>query len=48
MSASAEKHSPLEQFEFIPIMQIKTGDLDFSFTNSSVAMVITVAIITIF
>ena len=48
MTTTNEKHSPLEQFEIIPYLQIKAGDLDFSFTNSSVAMVITVAIITIF
>ena len=48
MSASGEKHSPLEQFEIIPILDIKTGNIDLSFTNSSVAMVLTVAIITLF
>ena len=48
MSTSGEKHSPLEQFEIIPIIDIKTGNIDLSFTNSSVAMVLTVAIITLF
>jgi len=48
MAASSEKHSPLEQFEIIPYLQIKTSEYDFSFTNSSLAMVLTVAIITIF
>jgi len=48
MAAASEKHSPLEQFEIIPYLHIKTGDLDLSFTNSSVTMVLTVALITIF
>ena len=48
MAATGEKHSPLEQFEIIPYLHIKTGNLDLSFTNSSVTMVLTVAIITIF
>ena len=48
MSTSGEKHSPLEQFEIIPIIDIKTGNIDLSFTNSSVTMVLTVAIITLF
>ena len=48
MASAGEKHSPLEQFEIIPYWQIKINNLDLSFTNSSVAMVITVAFITIF
>ena len=48
MASASEKHSPLEQFEIIPYWQIKINNLDLSFTNSSVAMVITVAFITIF
>ena len=48
MATSGEKHSPLEQFEIIPILDIKSGNIDLSFTNSSVAMVLTVAIITLF
>ncbi len=48
MATSGEKHSPLEQFEIIPILNIKSGNIDLSFTNSSVAMVLTVAIITLF
>ena len=48
MAASGEKHSPLEQFEIVPWVEIKTGNLDLSFTNSSLAMIITVAFITIF
>jgi len=27
MAATSEKHSPLEQFEIIPYLHIKTGDL---------------------
>ena len=48
MSTSGEKHSPLEQFEIVPILDIKSGNIDLSFTNSSVTMVLTVAIITLF
>ena len=48
MATSGEKHSPLEQFEIIPIIDIKTGIIDLSFTNSSATMVLTVAIITLF
>ena len=48
MSASGEKHSPLEQFEITPYVHLKTGDVDLAFTNSSLAMVITVVAITFF
>ena len=48
MSASGEKHSPLEQFEIIPFVQIKSGGVDLSFTNSSLSMIITVIFITLF
>ena len=48
MSSSTEKHSPLEQFEIIPFINIKSGNIDLSFTNSSISMILTVAIITIF
>ena len=48
MASAGEKHSPLEQFEIVPLVDIKSGSIDLSFTNSSVAMVITVAFITIF
>ena len=48
MSATGEKHSPLEQFEITPFVHFKTGSIDLAFTNSSLAMVITVAVITLF
>ena len=48
MAASSEKHSPLEQFEIIPFVQIKSGGVDLSFTNSSLSMIITVTFITLF
>ena len=48
MASTGEQHSPLEQFEIIPYLHIKINNLDLSFTNSSVTMVLTVAIITIF
>ena len=48
MSAAGEKHSPLEQFEITPFIHLKTGSVDLAFTNSSLAMVITVAAIILF
>ena len=48
MATSGEKHSPLEQFEIIPFIQIKSGGVDLSFTNSSLSMIITVTFITLF
>jgi len=48
MSASNQKHSPLEQFEITPYLEFKTGNIDLSITNSSLSMMLTVAIITIF
>ena len=47
-SKDGEKHSPLEQFEIIPMTHNKIGGYDISFTNSSLSMVITVAVITLF
>ena len=43
-----ENHSPLAQFEINPFVHLETGGFDFAFTNSSLAMVITVLLITIF
>ena len=43
-----EKHSPLEQFEINPFVHFETAGVDLAFTNSSLAMVITVLSITIF
>ena len=43
-----EKHSPLEQFEISPYTHFETGIGDLAFTNSSLAMVITVLTITLF
>ena len=39
---SAEKHSPLAQFEIKQLIPMQIGDLDASFTNSSLFMVLTV------
>ena len=47
-SGHGEKHSPLEQFEITPYINFEVGGSNISFTNSSLAMVITVAIITLF
>tara|TARA_B100001245_G_scaffold9512_1_gene6637 strand:+ start:512 stop:1255 length:744 start_codon:yes stop_codon:yes gene_type:complete len=48
MAAKGEKHSPLEQFEIVPYTHTEIGGYDISFTNSSFAMVLTVAAITLF
>ncbi len=48
MASAGEKHSPLEQFEIIPFIHMKAGNVDISFTNSSLSMIITVAVITLF
>ncbi len=41
-------HSPLEQFEINPIAPINIGGVDATFTNSSLMMVIVVALVTLF
>lgn len=48
MSSSGEKHSPLEQFEIVPYVHINSNGIDLSFTNSSLSMTITVALIILF
>ena len=48
MTTSSQKHSPLEQFEIVPFVEIKSNNIDLSITNSSVSMILTVAIITLF
>ena len=47
-STEHKDHSPLSQFEIHSIVDFYPGGANLSFTNSSVAMVATVAIITIF
>jgi F-type H+-transporting ATPase subunit a len=44
----SEKHSPLEQFEITPYSHFEIGGVDLAFTNSSLAMIITVLAITIY
>tara|TARA_B110000208_G_C11794586_1_gene438964 strand:- start:1274 stop:1477 length:204 start_codon:yes stop_codon:yes gene_type:complete len=36
-------NSPLEQFEIIPLIPLRFGNIDFSFTNSSFLMLLSVA-----
>ncbi len=43
-----EEHSPLEQFEISPFVHFETNFGDLAFTNSSLVMVITVLVITLF
>ena len=40
--------SPLEQFKIVPIVDIEVADIDISFTNSSLWMAITAAVLVIF
>jgi F-type H+-transporting ATPase subunit a len=42
---AAEKHSPLEQFLIKPLVPIKIGGVDLSFTNSSLFMVVAVVLV---
>ena len=35
MATEHEKHTPLEQFEIIPFISLKTENLDLSITNST-------------
>ena len=44
----AEKHSPLDQFSIHRIFDLKIGEIDVSFTNSSLMMVIILVLLNIF
>ena len=44
MSSADHSHSPLAQFEVHPLIPIKLGGFDISFTNASLWMVISVAV----
>ena len=44
----AEGHSPLSQFEIKPLIPIKIGETDISFTNSSLMMVIAMVLVALF
>lgn len=44
--AASEPHGPLEQFEIHRIVPMKLGGLDLSFTNSSMFMVVALALVT--
>tara|TARA_B100001123_G_C15215341_1_gene988991 strand:- start:80 stop:820 length:741 start_codon:yes stop_codon:yes gene_type:complete len=48
MATEEHKHSPLSQFEIHSIVDLNVAGQNISFTNSSVAMVITVTFITLF
>ena len=45
---AGEKHGPLDQFTIKPLVQIDIGGADLSFTNSSLAMLITVLSVSLF
>ena len=47
-STEDHNHSPLSQFEIHSLLDVNVGNFNISFTNSSVAMVCTVAFITLF
>ena len=40
--------SPLEQFEIVPLLPLRLGSFDLSFTNSSLRRLLTVSVLTIF
>lgn len=45
---AAGSHSPLEQFKIVELVPIKIGDINASFTNASLWMVIAIACATLF
>ncbi|MCY4397190.1 MAG: F0F1 ATP synthase subunit A [Rhodospirillaceae bacterium] len=45
---AGEKHGPLDQFTIKPLVSIDIGGADLSFTNSSLAMLITVLSVSLF
>lgn len=45
---AGEKHGPLDQFTIKPLVNINIGGADLSFTNSSLAMLITVVAVSVF
>ena len=45
---AGEKNGPLDQFTIKPLVSIDIGGADLSFTNSSLAMLITVLSISLF
>lgn len=48
MAAAGEAHSPIEQFEIKELIPLKLFGVDVSFTNSSLYMVVALALITLF
>ena len=48
MANGAEGHSPLTQFEIHPLVDLKVGGVDISFTNSALWMVIAGTLIVLF
>jgi F-type H+-transporting ATPase subunit a len=45
---AAEHHGPLTQFTIRPLLKIEVGGLDLSFTNSSLAMVVAITLVSAF
>ena len=45
---AGEKHGPLDQFTIKPLVRLDVGGADLSFTNSSLAMLITVLSVSLF
>ena len=48
MSNSKGMHSPVEQFEIKPLIELSIGGVDISFTNSSLFMLLAMAVSAIF
>jgi F-type H+-transporting ATPase subunit a len=48
MAAGSAGHHPLEQFEIRTLMPLGVGDTDVSFTNSSLAMVTALIVVSVF
>ena len=48
MSNSEGMHSPVEQFEIKPLVELSLGGYDVSFTNSSLFMLLAIGVSAIF
>ena len=48
MSNSEGMHSPVEQFEIKPLVELSLGGYDVSFTNSSLFMLLAISVSAIF
>ena len=48
MAETVQKHSPLEQFEVHPLVELEIGGIDISFTNSALMMVLAIMAVALY